>query len=127
MSVTTSKGFRKPQAGDRNWYSDLEFNIDRTDAHRHDGLDSVLLASPSITKATQDVLAASWVSLGEGNYRQTLTFPLTYSWNDAQIKFYVNGGAMDGEEVLLSVKRLSASTFDIFINDNTLALKAVYG
>lgn len=127
MSTTTARGYRKPQTGDRGWYSDLEWNIDRVDAHSHNGTDSVALASPSIAKTTQDVLAASWVSLGEGNFRQTLTLPLGYNWNDSQIRFYVNGGPMDGQEVLLSVKRVSTNTFDVFVNDNTLALKAVYG
>lgn len=127
MSTTTARGYRKPQSGDRGWYSDLEFNIDRVDAHSHDGSDSVALPSSSITKSTQDVLAASWVSQGEGTFKQTLTIPTNYSWNDMQVRFYVNGGGMDGEEVILSVKKVSATTFDVYINDNTLALKAVYG
>jgi hypothetical protein len=127
MSTTTAKGYKKPSTGDRNWYADLEFNIDRVDAHSHNGTDSVQLTSMSIAKSTQDVLAANWTSLGEGNYKQTLTLPLTYTWNDSQIRFYVNGGALDGQEVLLSVKRVSPTTFDVFINDNTLSLKVVYG
>ena len=127
MSTTTARGYKKPQNGDRGWYTDLEFNIDRVDAHSHNGTDSVALPSSSITKSTQDVLSASWVSLGEGNFKQTLTLPMGYNWNDSQIRFYVNGGSMYGQEVLLSVKRVSTSTFDIFVNDNTLALKAVYG
>lgn len=127
MSTTTARGYRKPQTGDRGWYSDLEFNIDRVDAHSHNGTDSVALPSSTITKSTQDVLAANWSSQGEGNYKQTLTLPLGYNWNDSQIRFYVNGGPADGQEVLLSVKRVSTNTFDVFINDNSLELKAVYG
>lgn len=127
MSTTTAKGYRKPTTGDRGWYTDLEFNIDRIDAHSHNGVDSAALPSTSITKITQDVLAASWSSLGEGNYKQTLTLPTNFTFNDMQVRFYVNGGTMDGQEVILSVKKVSASTFDVYVNDNTLALKAVYG
>jgi len=127
VATTTAKGYRKPSTGDRGWYTDLEFNIDRSDAHRHDGVDSVTLSSTIITKTTQDALAASWVAQGEGTFKQTLTMPASFTFNDMQVRFYVNGGTMDGQEVLLSVKKVSATTFDIYTGDNTLALKAVYG
>lgn len=127
MPTTLSNGVRVPSDGDRDWYEIIEEALAILNNHTHDGDDSEQLPSSIISKATQDVLAANWVSQGEGTYKQTLTLPTNYTWNDMQVRFYINGGAQDGNEVLLSVKKVSATTFDIFINDNTLALKAVYG
>jgi hypothetical protein len=127
MSTTLSNGYKKPSVGDRNWYDDIEENIQRINDHTHDGVDSEVLPITSISKVTQSVLAASWSSQGEGTYKQTLTLPTDYTFNNAQIKFYVDGGTYDGQVVLLSVRKVSATTFDVYINDNTMALKAVYG
>jgi hypothetical protein len=127
LSTTLSNGYKLPETGDRGFWSDLEQNITRVNGHSHNGVDSEALPITSLTKTTQDVLAANWADQGEGTYRQTLTLPTNYTFNNAQIKFYVNGGTFDGNEVLLSVKKVSTTTFYVFINDNTMALKAVYG
>lgn len=130
--LTLSYGYYKPQTGDRGsvWFPRLEDNFQRLNDHTHDGSNSALIPPSSITKATftSSILAASWSSLGGGNFKQTVTVPAGVAEiNNYNIHFYATapGGAV-GRRIHPTVERVSAATYDVYVNDNTLALTAVY-
>ena len=129
MSTTTSNGYIKPSTGDRGYFTNLEFNIDRVNSHVHSGLDGQQISAKDLIKATTDILAANWVAVSgqAGTYSQTITLPTGLLMATCLPRFYVNGGTFDGSQVWLSIQSLTTTTYKVLANDNTLTLKAVYG
>lgn len=127
MGTLTTYGYKKPANGDLNWWDQLDYNITRGDTHSHNGVDSPVLTTAAINKGSQIISNAGWTLISNGNYSQNVTLPAGYLYSTGFVaKFYVNGGAEDGAEVLLTTEKLSDTTYKIYTNDNTLALKVVY-
>ena len=129
MSTTTTYGYKLPSTGERGtWWTNLTDNFSRLDSHSHNGIDSPLLPTTSLAKTTQTILSANWsaVSGQPGTYSQTVTVPAGYDMASIAIKFYFSGGSQDGAEVIPSIEKVSATSFKIYINDNTQTLKAIY-
>jgi len=61
--IILSNGYRKPEVGDFGdvWFPALEDNIERVNAHTHNGSDSPLIPSSSITGVVQQITAAEFV------------------------------------------------------------------
>lgn len=117
--LTLSHGFLKPQTGDKGsvWFPALETNIQKLNDHTHNGTDSELLAATSINAGTTAILAANWVSLGGGNYRQLVTMPAGFSYDAGySLSFHLTTG---GHLIYPSVERVSATQIYVYINDNT--------
>lgn len=124
--LTLTYGLQLPETGDKGsvFFPALKDNITQLDAHDHDGTDSPLLPSSSLALTTQSILAVDWVALGEpGNYRQVITMsaPLTY---DNKGIFFKNSS--NGDLLYLSVEKVSANSYYVYINDNTISLTAIY-
>lgn len=124
---TTVYGYSVMEAGDlaTAWMPAIAANFSRISAHDHDGVDSVLLTASSITKFSSTVLAVGWVSQGSGMYRQLITVPAAVlEFNSYDIFIYITS---TGERIFPTVIRVSATTYYIYVNDNTLALTVKYG
>lgn len=118
---TLSFGYKlpaNPDTGD-TFFPAMEFNITRLNSHNHDGSNSSPLGS-----VTQSILAAAWAAapIGGGLYRQLVTIPGTLSYDTCEIWFKLS----TGEVVYPSVERVSASTYYVYTNDNTLSYVANY-
>ena len=125
MSTTTSNGYKKPNTGDRNFWSDLEDNIDRINSHSHDGTDSEKLQSKAISNNTSVVSSASWGSVdANDNYSQTITVPTDV---DIDNKIIQCRDSSTGAVVHADVIKASSTTITITVNDNTLDLEVIYG
>lgn len=131
MTLTTY-GYRLPQSGDKakgtsGWYASYEFNVSRIDTHNHDGANSALLTFSSISPYTGTILAAGWGVDGAG-YKQTVTVPAGVTEvNNYNLKFIVTAGtAAVGTILYLGYKRLTATTYEVYCNDNTTALTVLY-
>jgi hypothetical protein len=118
-----------PTTGDRDFWTQLEDNITLDDAHSHDGVDSAQLSPKNFSKSTASILAAAWAAVSgqSGTYSQTVTVPTGYAVNSMQVKFYITSGGQAGYEVFPTVRKASATTYELFTNDNTLGYTAVYG
>lgn len=129
MPTTLTYGRKVPLDGERGFFTNLEDNIARDDAHNHDGSNSPQLNTKNLTKDTSTILAASWAAVAgqAGTFKQTITVPTGHAVNSMLVKFYVNGGGEDGHEIHPSIQKVSATAYDIFINDNSVEVKAVYG
>lgn len=128
MPTTTPYGYKKPITGERGYFTSLEHNIDRADAHSHNGIDSPLLASSSIGKPTATLASGSWAAVAgkAGLYYQDATLPAGYTMESVVTKFIVSGGGEDGDEVLPTVEKLTSTTYRVYLNENTTSLKVVY-
>lgn len=126
MATTLTYGLVRPATGDRGsvFFPALEDNITQLDAHDHDGTDSAKLTTASSNTVTASVSSGSWSSTGSiGLYRQLITLPASLSYDTIQIFFR---DPTSGETYWLRHEKVSASTFYVYINDNSLSLTAVY-
>jgi hypothetical protein len=129
MSETLSNGFKKPETGDRNFWGDLEDDIDQLNSHTHDGIDSEQLSPKNLSKSTANIASGSWAAVAghAGTYKQTITVPTGYAVDSMQVKFYITAGGQAGYEVYPSIRKASSTTYEVFTNDNSVGYTAVYG
>ena len=125
MSTTLSYGYKLPTTGDRGpvVFPDLEDNIQQLNDHNHNGTNSSLISSASITAVTQTLLAGAWVLVADGIYKQTVTLPGGLDYTKISIQF-LHGTS--GDRLWLGVNKVSATQYDVFINDNSINVTAVY-
>lgn len=130
MASTLSYGFVKPQTGDKGstFWGQLESDIQQLNDHTHNGTDSAKLTAASVPAVTQSVSSGSWASQGGGMYRQTVTIPSsltsvggTYDSCNIQMR-----DASNGRPLMLTLEKVTSTTYYVYINDNTKDLTAVY-
>lgn len=124
MAITLSYGYIQPENGDKGstWFPALNDNIERLNDHSHNGIDSTLLPSTSISGASVSIPSASWVLDVTGRFKQDVVVPAGYNMDDYAIAFYLS----TGEVIMPSITRLSATSFRVFGCDNTLTYRAVF-
>lgn len=130
MSDTLSNGYKNPETGDRgtSWFADLNFDIERLNDHNHDGSNSEQISAKYITKSSATIASGAWgADLGGSSYKQTITLPSGFTFDDTEMKFKISGGALDGRVFYPTVIKITATTYDIYINDNTQAVLVTYG
>lgn len=122
---TLSYGFLLPETGDRGttFFPALEDNIQQLNDHNHDGSNSAKLTSSSVTAATTTIASGSWVHQGGGTYKQTVTMPAGMLYDDYGIIMKIS---TTGHIIYPTIEKVTASTYDVYINDNSLTLKAFY-
>lgn len=124
MGTTLSNGFKKPSAGDTDWWDQLEDNIDQTNSHDHDGTDSEKIAAKNITKSTSTIAAADWGSdAGGATYSATITMPAGHEFDNAVMLIYDTD---NGDQIYPSLAKVNSTSYTITVNDNTLNLKVIY-
>ena len=125
MAVVLSFGYIKNQSGDKGsvFWPDLEFNIQRINDHSHNGVNSTRLDSTSIDPITQTVPNTGWASLGDGNFKQTIT---VLAGVNLYKKVPIIFDALTTKLLNLSCHITSASTYDVWTNDSSLSLKVIY-
>lgn len=125
MGTTQTYGRKIPSVGDADWWDQLEDNIALDDSHDHNGTNTPKISTKNLSKSTSTIGSGSWgaVSGQAGTYSQTITVPSGYTVDGSLIKFYITSS---GIEIHPTVRKASAGTYDVFINDNTLSLTAVY-
>lgn len=121
---TLSYGYKKPDSGDKGpvVFPAMESNIDQINAHNHNGTNSEKLTSAAVNQVTQTLLAAAWVLVGNGIYKQTVTTPPSIDYDVRTPQFKLS----TGEVVYLGTVRLSSTSFEVYINDNTVNVVVQY-
>lgn len=126
MPTTTTYGYKKPIDGERGtWWDNLNDNTDRLDGHTHNGTDSAPIPAKNLSKGTNSILAAGWSAVAgvDGLYKQTVTLPSGYAMATLAPTFILTAS---GHQIYPTIEKVSATTYDIYINDNTLAVTALY-
>jgi hypothetical protein len=123
--ITLTYDFEKPETGDKGdvFFPALEDNVQKLNDHTHNGVNSAKITSSSVTTTTQAILAAGWVSQGGGTYRQLVTMSGSLLYNDYFINVKLTSS---GHQVFPVIEKVSANTFYVYINDNTLDLTLYY-
>ena len=130
MSVTLSHGYKKPQAPDPGsvWMPEHEQNIQLLNDHDHDGINSELLdATVALTRPTSSVTAVGWSPVA-GGYEKTISTPASITEiNIHFLKFVATAGISPvGSVVNPTIERVSATSYKVTVNDNTLAMTVYY-
>lgn len=119
--LTLSYGYQKPQLDDTGdiFYPAMEANIQQMNDHKHDGVTGAILAP-----TTQVISSASWAAVAGkvDTYSQVVTLPTGFFYDTLVLTFRLS----TGEPVYPSVSRTSATSYTVFVNDNTLNLVAEY-
>lgn len=130
MSTTLSRGFKRPDTGDRgtSWFQDLSDDITQLNSHTHNGIDSEKVNVSAIVKQSQTLLNSAWgADLGGSTYKQSVTMPAGLVFTDSQITFINVTGANLGTTIYPTVNQTGVSAFDVLVNDNTMTVRVVYG
>jgi hypothetical protein len=123
--ITLSHGFKKPETGDKGavFFPALEDDIQQMNDHNHNGTNSEKLFSSAVVVVRQAVLSAAWGSVGGGTYSQVVTMPAGMNYDDYHVMFK---DTASGDQLFPTVRKTSATTYTVFVNDNSLNLTAVY-
>jgi hypothetical protein len=112
---TLTYGFEKatlPTTADV-WMPAFERNWQKVNDHTHNGVNSAQIANTTAT-----VSSASWGSdLGGGRYRQLITLPGTMQFDSTRIEVRRSTGQM----AYPTIEKVSATTFYIYTNDNSVS------
>lgn len=110
-----SKGWRLPETGDFGdvWFLALESNIQQSNSHNHDGVNSEKISSVNFVATVTTVLAASFVDQLNGYHRALVTIPsgvlldnLVVSFKDPTTK----------DQIFLKVEKVTVTSFYIYTN-----------
>ena len=119
MADTTSYGYKIPRNPDKGstFFTQLEDNIQRVNDHSHNGVNSAPLAK------TQSISSASWgADLGGGRYKQTITLTGSLTYDTIVIQIRLSSGHI----IHPTIEKVSGTSYDVYVNDNSLNLTAVY-
>lgn len=121
---TLSNGYLLPDTGDRGstWFPALESNIQKINDHNHNGSNSEKLTSESVVSTTQQIIPGDWALQGNGLYRATVLMPGSLEFDTKLISLRTNNKIVLGD-----IQRVTANSFYVFVNDNTLTVDVVYG
>ncbi len=123
---TLSYGYQRPADGDKAsvWMPALQANVTKVNDHNHDGSNSAALSAAAIGKYTSSLVAASWILDAQNRYYQDVTVPVGITEiNNFIPNFYITS---TGERVYPSMIRLTATTYKVYCNDNSIALTVKY-
>jgi hypothetical protein len=126
--LTLTYGFFKPESGDKGsvFWQKLESNFQQLNDHTHNGTDSSKIGPSAITGLIQDLVSADWVTGVGGLYSQLVTMPGTLQFNEVLIEFVINSGTDIGCIFLPTILKVSANTFYVYINDNSVDVRIIY-
>lgn len=112
--TTLSYGYLLPQNTDTGdeWFSALEFDIQRLNDHTHNGTNSAPIA-----KSTASLPSGSWIAapIGGGLYYQDYTFSNPFNYDSFLFDFRLS----TGELVFPTVERLASNQIRVYTNDNS--------
>lgn len=125
-STVLTYGMKIPNDGDTSatWMPDIEDNFTQLDGHTHDGVDSPILSSASFEVITVTAASASWSLVANGTYKQTVSMPGVLEFPNKNVSFR---NASTGDVLYLTCKKVTATTFDIYINDNSITVSCLIG
>lgn len=113
--IVLSKGWKKPETGDFGdvWFDALEDNIEQSNSHDHDGVDSEKIVALNLTKSTTTVVSGSFADQGNGYWRATVTVPLSKLVDDFVITVK---DPTTKEPIYLKIEKLNATQFYLYTN-----------
>ena len=122
---TLSYGFLKPQDGDKGQalFDALAENVQKTNDHSHNGVDSPAINVGAIAKLSQNVLAAGWELPVDGVYSQVVAMVGGLQFDTTTISIRETS---TGKLMSLSYEKVSPTSFRVYCNDATKNITILY-
>lgn len=126
----TNGPIEKPIDGDTGdvWADVIETFMDKLANHGHTGADSKTI-SLNIDKDIEEFEAGvdiTWTSEGDGQYSAALTTASGSEFDTHTRTYYLGtAGGTDWRKVHLEDERVTATTYKVYSNDNTIDLRVV--
>lgn len=123
--ITLAYGFKLPEAGDKGsiWFPALEDDIEQLNDHDHDGVNSAPISAKNVASETATAAAVDWASQGNGLYRQLVTCPTGFTYDASNLSARL---ASSGHLVYPTFEKVSATSFYVYTNDNSLAYTILF-
>jgi len=120
-----SYGVKQPQTGDKGsvFFPALEDDLEYLNDHTHDGVEGAPIPATNIEAVKQNILAAGWLAVANGIYRQLVTVANGKNYDDMDITFR---DATSKVTYLLHTEKVSTTTYYVYINDSSISLIAHY-
>lgn len=118
-------GYLLPEDGDigDELFDAFENNIQLMNDHNHDGVTGEKINSSNIQKLTQNIIAASWVSQGNGIYRQLVNIIGTKNYDDLIMAYRDTD---TDERLFLEEEKVTDTSFYVYANSNTKNVTIYY-
>ena len=131
MSSTIANGYKLPADGDKGstFFDDLESNITKISVHSHNGTDSEKLTATSVAAVSQAIAKGTWGaadSNGIFNQAVAMSSPLEFDEVSISIRIDEAGHADDKQIIHPTIIKTGTSTYTIYVNDDSMSLKAIY-
>lgn len=126
--ITSTYGVKLPEDGDigQPIFDAINSNSQKFIDHTHNGTNSAAIAASALTKGTVNLSAVDWtVTAGGNGYKQTVTLPGAHTLPNSILRFRVRSGTHLNKIIHPTVIPISATQFDVVVNDNTLALEVL--
>lgn len=122
--LTLTYGYKKPETQDLGpvVFPAMEDNIQRLNDHTHNGTNSAPLGASSVVPTFQTLSAGSWALVANAIYKQTVSMPTGLVFENTSKEYRLP----DGTVFYPTVVRLSTTSYDIYTNDNSLAVTVAY-
>ncbi|HYX39929.1 MAG TPA: hypothetical protein VE954_43085 [Oligoflexus sp.] len=119
----TPNGFKIPTDEDQDFWDQNEFNVERLDAHTHDGVDSEPLAPGATEPYKVDIAVLDWVG-ASAPYYYDVVFPIGWdkTWANGEpcpVQIVVRD--TNETQVFLDTARVAATGIRVYSS-----VKAVY-
>lgn len=110
--IILSNGYKLPETGDFGdiWFVALEDNITRVNAHNHDGVNSEVISSVSISATVDTVLTASFSASGN-RFVASVTIPSGGEVDTTNVSFR---DPTTKDKIYLEIEKTSVSQFNVY-------------
>lgn len=117
--LKTGLKLQKPQNSDdiSVFNPALRANVQKTNDHTHDGTNS-----PRTAVTTQTIASGGYTDLGNDTHRKLITLASSLQYDDVVIQMKLSTGDL----FYPTIEKVSATTFNLFVNDPTQSYTAVY-
>jgi hypothetical protein len=124
MGTTLTYGRQRPTTGDRGSYfwDALKDNITLDDAHSHNGVNSIQLATTALSTGASAVTNSGWTADGDWFYK-TVTMPTGYEWGACQISFFL---ISDSNQIFPRTVRVNSTSYKLYMPVDNAAVDVLY-
>lgn len=129
--ITSTHGVKLPEDGDKGQlvFTAINSNFAILRDHAHNGADSALIVSSSLSKGTLNLDSANWIADVSGKgYKQTMTFPGAYTLVNCSLRFRVRTGAHMNKIIHPTLNPVGSSIvqIEVMVNDSSLDLEVLF-
>jgi hypothetical protein len=124
MSTTLSYNYKKPDSGDKGFWTDLEDNFTQLATHDHNGTNSAKLSLTSINTPVSTITATTgWTSVNSTSWKASITMPNPFQFDSVEPQLR---DSTTGEVLYLKIVKTGANTFDVYTNTVSLGVRIIY-